>query len=144
MDVPSLLTLVYCILWRQLVFESQRFIYNKILQMHLFLSLTKWLRSYCPTQFLILPEDSFIFVNFFPYVLLKNILILVDNIYVNKGCSTHGFYGNQCNIPCSSNCKEKACHIENGTCFTCEPGWTGPFCTESNNPWYFVCTVMQV
>lgn len=47
-----------------------------------------------------------------------------------QGCSTHGVYGNQCNIPCPSNCKEKACHIENGTCFTCEPGWTGTFCTE--------------
>lgn len=59
----------------------------------------------------------------------------VDNVYTElcevsvAGCFKHGVYGNQCNMQCSVNCKDKVCNIQNGTCHTCEPGWTGQFCT---------------
>lgn len=46
-----------------------------------------------------------------------------------EGCIKHGVYGKQCNSPCSMNCKDKMCHIVNGTCQTCEPGWIGQLCT---------------
>lgn len=46
----------------------------------------------------------------------------------NVGCYTAGVYGNNCSITCPVNCKDRACHIENGTCFECMQGWTGSYC----------------
>lgn len=48
-----------------------------------------------------------------------------------KGCAKPGVYGTHCNMSCPGNCKNQKCQIENGTCFTCEPGWIGIFCTIS-------------
>lgn len=57
---------------------------------------------------------------------LKCILFLL-----NTGCSNAGFYGSNCDIPCPTNCKDNTCHIKNGTCFLCKPGWNGMNCTTS-------------
>lgn len=48
-----------------------------------------------------------------------------------KGCHKHNVYGADCNVPCPRNCKNNTCHIHNGTCLECNPGWTGPFCSNS-------------
>lgn len=53
---------------------------------------------------------------------------LIDNI---TGCVRLGVYGTNCDQPCSNNCKDNTCHIENGTCFECKPGWTGIYCKTS-------------
>lgn len=41
------------------------------------------------------------------------------------GCYNNGFYGSNCDIRCPMNCNDNTCHIWNGTCLACEPGWTG-------------------
>lgn len=41
-----------------------------------------------------------------------------------------GMYGSSCNKTCANNCKEALCHIQNGDCFTCKPGWTGTICNN--------------
>lgn len=48
-----------------------------------------------------------------------------------KGCHKHNVYGADCNVPCPRNCKNNTCHIHNGTCLECNPGWKGPFCSNS-------------
>lgn len=48
-----------------------------------------------------------------------------------KGCYKHNVYGADCNVPCPRNCKNNTCHIHNGSCLECNPGWTGPFCSNS-------------
>ncbi|XP_078327550.1 uncharacterized protein LOC111113525 [Crassostrea virginica] len=53
------------------------------------------------------------------------------------GCETSGVYGSKCDIPCPMNCKNDHCHIQNGTCFGCKPGWTGTYCnTQCDDGWY--------
>lgn len=51
--------------------------------------------------------------------------------YFNPGCNNTGFYGSNCDTPCPTNCKDSTCHIQNGTCFMCDPGWTGTYCDTS-------------
>ncbi|XP_078327619.1 receptor-type tyrosine-protein phosphatase alpha-like [Crassostrea virginica] len=46
------------------------------------------------------------------------------------GCKKNGVYGNECNISCPDNCTNNNCHIQNGTCFSCAPGWRGPRCSS--------------
>nr|XP_022305063.1 receptor-type tyrosine-protein phosphatase epsilon-like [Crassostrea virginica] len=54
-----------------------------------------------------------------------------------QGCKTSGVYGNSCEKPCPTNCKDKVCHIKMGTCFGCTPGWIGTTCkTECAKGWY--------
>nr|XP_022305543.1 protein draper-like isoform X2 [Crassostrea virginica] len=54
-----------------------------------------------------------------------------------NGCSKHGVYGRNCNIPCPNNCRYRTCHIQNGTCFGCEAGYKGTICaTECSDEWY--------
>lgn len=51
-------------------------------------------------------------------------------IYI-KGCKKIGVYGVDCNIPCPMNCKDNMCHTQYGTCYACQPGWTGTTCSAS-------------
>nr|XP_034321094.1 receptor-type tyrosine-protein phosphatase epsilon-like [Crassostrea gigas] len=46
------------------------------------------------------------------------------------GCPTPGFYGEDCSLPCPQNCQEGHCHIVDGTCLGCVPGYTGPICDK--------------
>ncbi|XP_062608098.1 cell death abnormality protein 1-like [Saccostrea cucullata] len=46
------------------------------------------------------------------------------------GCSTRGFYGEDCDLPCPENCQERRCDIVNGTCLECRPGYKGKQCEE--------------
>nr|XP_022309513.1 uncharacterized protein LOC111115163 isoform X2 [Crassostrea virginica] len=43
------------------------------------------------------------------------------------GCPTTGYYGENCSLPCLKNC---ACHILEGTCMGCLPGYKGPRCSK--------------
>nr|XP_022312350.1 multiple epidermal growth factor-like domains protein 6 isoform X2 [Crassostrea virginica] len=44
------------------------------------------------------------------------------------GCLRPDVYGSDCNESCPANCIYNTCHIQNGTCFSCKPGWTGRTC----------------
>lgn len=46
---------------------------------------------------------------------------------VLSGCPS-GVYGNNCDAPCPTNCGERFCHTQNGTCFSCNPGTYGRNC----------------
>nr|XP_022311454.1 multiple epidermal growth factor-like domains protein 10 isoform X3 [Crassostrea virginica] len=53
------------------------------------------------------------------------------------GCNTTGMYGSNCDMPCPVNCKVNACHIQNGNCFECDPGWQGTYCDkECDYGWF--------
>nr|XP_022303649.1 multiple epidermal growth factor-like domains protein 6 isoform X2 [Crassostrea virginica] len=55
------------------------------------------------------------------------------------GCYKDGVFGNNCNTPCSGNCKTNTCQIQDGSCFRCKPGWTGATCnTECGYGFYGV------
>ena len=43
------------------------------------------------------------------------------------GCPNRGYYGFNCNIPCSTHCLTD-CHIETGNCQGCQPGYHGDRC----------------
>uniref|UniRef100_A0A8W8NV84 Scavenger receptor class F member 2 n=1 Tax=Magallana gigas TaxID=29159 RepID=A0A8W8NV84_MAGGI len=44
------------------------------------------------------------------------------------GCKRSGMYGDNCDKYCPTNCKDHKCHIHNGTCYACQPGWMGTTC----------------
>ncbi|XP_061170725.1 uncharacterized protein LOC133180172 [Saccostrea echinata] len=46
------------------------------------------------------------------------------------GCAEKGVYGVNCDLPCPVNCQEKRCHIINGSCLGCMPGWNGDKCDK--------------
>ncbi|XP_022307739.2 uncharacterized protein LOC111113742 [Crassostrea virginica] len=46
------------------------------------------------------------------------------------GCPSPGFYGEDCSIPCPQNCQDGFCHIVEGTCLGCLPGYRGLRCNE--------------
>ncbi|XP_078327572.1 uncharacterized protein LOC111116381 isoform X2 [Crassostrea virginica] len=55
------------------------------------------------------------------------------------GCVRSDVYGSNCNESCPTNCRYDRCHIQNGTCFSCNPGWTGRTCnTECSDGVYGV------
>nr|XP_034321045.1 protein draper isoform X1 [Crassostrea gigas] len=60
----------------------------------------------------------------------------VHNVYTElcevtvQGCKKHGVYGSNCDIPCPINCNDNMCHIENGSCLQCEPGWFEGYCNR--------------
>lgn len=58
-------------------------------------------------------------------------------VYFNhKGCQS-GVYGKYCAISCPSNCKDNVCHIQEGTCFVCKPGWREISCSiKCTEGWY--------
>lgn len=49
----------------------------------------------------------------------------------DTGCNNASLYGSECDDPCPMNCKDSTCHIQNGTCFNCKPGWNGTYCKTS-------------
>ncbi|XP_078328879.1 uncharacterized protein LOC111114998 isoform X3 [Crassostrea virginica] len=49
------------------------------------------------------------------------------------GCRTPGYYGESCSTPCPQNCQEGHCHITEGTCLGCLPGYNGPMCDKQCN-----------
>ncbi|XP_078330338.1 uncharacterized protein LOC111113187 [Crassostrea virginica] len=44
------------------------------------------------------------------------------------GCPTLGYYGENCSLSCPQNCQEGLCHITDGTCLGCLPGYKGSKC----------------
>nr|XP_022305073.1 neurogenic locus protein delta-like [Crassostrea virginica]XP_022305074.1 neurogenic locus protein delta-like [Crassostrea virginica] len=46
------------------------------------------------------------------------------------GCPTSGNYGENCSLPCHQNCQEGHCHITEGTCLGCLPGYIGQKCDK--------------
>nr|XP_022306227.1 multiple epidermal growth factor-like domains protein 10 [Crassostrea virginica]XP_022306228.1 multiple epidermal growth factor-like domains protein 10 [Crassostrea virginica] len=46
---------------------------------------------------------------------------------VQSECPIPGFYGENCSIPCPQNCH---CHITEGTCLGCLPGYVGTNCNK--------------
>ncbi|XP_078328964.1 uncharacterized protein LOC111115084 [Crassostrea virginica] len=48
------------------------------------------------------------------------------------GCSTPGYYGENCSIPCPQNCLQRRCHITEGTClgYRCATGYRGLMCND--------------
>nr|XP_022307811.1 scavenger receptor class F member 2-like [Crassostrea virginica] len=49
------------------------------------------------------------------------------------GCPIPGYYGESCSTPCPQNCLEGHCHITEGTCLGCLPGYNGPRCDTKCN-----------
>nr|XP_022311640.1 multiple epidermal growth factor-like domains protein 11 [Crassostrea virginica] len=67
---------------------------------------------------------------------LENILTELCEVIV-MGCQTTGVYGESCEKRCPTNCRDNTCHIQQGTCFGCSPGWKGTMCyTECTKGWY--------
>lgn len=66
-----------------------------------------------------------------------------DTVYLRvcevtvRGCEKRGMYGSNCEIPCPSNCRGSSCHIQNGTCIQCKPGWLGMYCDIACNRNYY-------
>lgn len=58
------------------------------------------------------------------------------------GCARLGFYGNNCDQPCSERCPERRCDITNGDCLSCLPGWTGHTCEKSKD--YLKCCKIKI
>ncbi|XP_062605201.1 multiple epidermal growth factor-like domains protein 11 [Saccostrea cucullata] len=53
------------------------------------------------------------------------------------GCEDVRFYGINCDLQCPENCQDNTCHIVNGTCFSCKPGWRGGFCNKECPSWSY-------
>uniref|UniRef100_A0A8W8P2L6 EGF-like domain-containing protein n=1 Tax=Magallana gigas TaxID=29159 RepID=A0A8W8P2L6_MAGGI len=48
----------------------------------------------------------------------------------DQGCPTPGHYGEDCSLQCPKNCQEGHCHIVDGNCLGCIPGYRGPKCND--------------
>ncbi|XP_065937858.1 multiple epidermal growth factor-like domains protein 10 [Magallana gigas] len=67
---------------------------------------------------------------------LDNVFTELCEVIVN-GCNESGVYGSDCDIQCPTHCKGNMCHIQNGTCYGCQPGWMGTTCnTKCREGWY--------
>ena len=53
------------------------------------------------------------------------------------GCRKPGYYGESCTLECPQNCQEGHCHITEGTCLGCLPGYIGPTCNTGKD-YHFV------
>ena len=49
----------------------------------------------------------------------------------HSGCNASGVYGASCKELCPINCRDNVCHIQNGTCYECKPGWIDTTCNTS-------------
>ncbi|XP_011418522.3 protein draper isoform X1 [Magallana gigas] len=58
---------------------------------------------------------------------LQNVFTELCEVIV-EGCTKRGVYGSGCDTACPVNCRENDCHIRNGTCFACKPGWKEKTC----------------
>lgn len=58
-----------------------------------------------------------------------------------KGCKNTSFYGSNCDRHCPTNCENRTCHIQSGSCFNCKPGWTGTYCNTSRMAICMFCNV---
>ena len=62
----------------------------------------------------------------------KNVILnLVIELLLLLGCP-QGYYGENCSIPCPVNCLDGLCDTENGTCYRCPNGSSGPTCNKGN------------
>nr|XP_034319983.1 multiple epidermal growth factor-like domains protein 10 [Crassostrea gigas] len=67
---------------------------------------------------------------------LDNVFTELCEVIVN-GCNESDVYGSDCDIQCPTHCKGNMCHIQNGTCYGCQPGWMGTTCnTKCREGWY--------
>lgn len=55
------------------------------------------------------------------------------NLFAIAVCKNYSVYGTGCDTECTINCQDNNCHIQNGTCFACRPGWTEDSCETSTN-----------
>ncbi|XP_078328062.1 uncharacterized protein LOC111112519 [Crassostrea virginica] len=46
------------------------------------------------------------------------------------GCSSPGYYGENCSLECPQNCQNGYCDIVEGTCFGCSHQYIGPTCED--------------
>nr|XP_022311645.1 multiple epidermal growth factor-like domains protein 10 isoform X2 [Crassostrea virginica] len=54
-----------------------------------------------------------------------------------NGCQASGVYGVNCRERCPTNCRDPVCHIQEGTCYGCVPGWISTTCnTKCIGGWY--------
>lgn len=51
-------------------------------------------------------------------------------IVYSIGCPYPMYYGESCNLPCPTFCKNRRCHIVTGKCFVCEDGYLGSTCND--------------
>lgn len=58
---------------------------------------------------------------------LQNVFTELCEVIV-EGCTNHSVYGTGCDTTCPVNCRDNNCHILNGTCFACRPGWADETC----------------
>lgn len=73
-----------------------------------------------------------ILVKLYTFVLIKWwVFLKIFFSSFNKGCIKPGVYGSNCDTPCPIHCKNNDCHIQNGMCFECNPGWKGATCQIS-------------
>ena len=55
-------------------------------------------------------------------------------VFINiTGCPSPGYYGENCFLPCPQNCQDRRCHITEGTCLSCIPGYKGAMCVQGNS-----------
>ncbi|XP_078328340.1 receptor-type tyrosine-protein phosphatase alpha-like isoform X2 [Crassostrea virginica] len=47
-----------------------------------------------------------------------------------RGCRNLSYYGESCSNECPKNCNGSRCHITEGTCFACLPGYKGAKCDK--------------
>lgn len=67
---------------------------------------------------------------------LHNVFTELCEVIV-QGCNEADMYGSNCDILCPTNCKYNTCHIQQGTCFGCQPGWRGLYCNITcREGWY--------
>nr|XP_022311198.1 uncharacterized protein LOC111116495 [Crassostrea virginica] len=62
------------------------------------------------------------------YEVSSNVVMELCEVIVH-GCNIDVF-GSNCNKPCPNYCKTNTCHIQDGSCIGCKPGWTGRTCNE--------------
>nr|XP_022289935.1 platelet endothelial aggregation receptor 1-like [Crassostrea virginica] len=53
------------------------------------------------------------------------------------GCTSPGYYGENCSISCPQHCKDRRCHIVEGTCFECVDGYKGSTCSKECPQGYY-------
>lgn len=72
---------------------------------------------------------------------------MIKTVIIILGCNDSNVFGSNCDKPCPTTCKESKCHIVQGTCLKCRPGWTGYYCNQgiafSEDTCYFFYTMSR-